>query len=179
MLVARALSLALSSLSCLICNAHTPCVPSSAKSICWLSRTFLKLFFTKHFVVVLPPQNLPVPPPLDVLQAALAKPLASCFMHAVALVRAFCFCFSFSFSKPTLYTFITLAFMGVSVCVSVFGAYVCIISAAIRAASSLCFLLSFHFARLPFHVSFSCSCFTSSTLYTVFSVFFFVWLAAL
>lgn len=59
LLVARALSLALSSLSCLICNAHTPCVPSSAKSICWLARTFLKLFFTKHFVVV-PPQNLPL-----------------------------------------------------------------------------------------------------------------------
>lgn len=47
------LLVARSSLSCLIWSTHTPCVPSS-KSICcccWCAHTFLKLFFTKHFVV--------------------------------------------------------------------------------------------------------------------------------
>lgn len=81
---------ALSSLSCLIRNAHTPCVPSLSKSICWRARTFLKLFFTKHFVVVLRP-----PPPLCLLLsclAALAKPLASCF-HARCRAVSFHFYF--------------------------------------------------------------------------------------
>lgn len=86
---------ALSSLSCLIRNAHTPCVPSLSKSICWRARTFLKLFFTKHFVVVLRPPHTTHPPPLCLLLsclAALAKPLASCF-HARCRAVSFHFYF--------------------------------------------------------------------------------------
>lgn len=169
------LLVARSSLSCLIWSTHTPCVPSS-KSICCCcccAHTFLKLFFTKHFVVA--PRS---PSPSLSLRCFCWQPWPSLW-HLVSceLSLSLFLCLSPSpfLSQPFTHSLHGLLWLRLCVCACVFGAYVCIISAAIRAASAYtscspsCLLLFFFLclcsASLPFHVSFSCFYFSSLSLF--------------
>lgn len=134
------LLVARSSLSCLIWSTHTPCVPSS-KSICcccWCAHTFLKLFFTKHFVVA------PRSPSLS-LRCFWWEPWPSLW-HLVSceLSLSLFFCLSFSLSKPTLYTFITRAFMTAFVCVCIWR--LCVYN---QRSYSRCLRLHFLFSFVP------------------------------
>lgn len=136
------LLVARSSLSCLIWSTHTPCVPSS-KSICcccWCAHTFLKLFFTKHFVVA--PRF-----PSFSLRCFCWEPWPSLW-HLVSyeLSLSFFFCLSFSLSKPTLYTFITRAFMTAFVCVCVCIWRLCVYN---QRSYSRCLRLHFLFYFVP------------------------------
>lgn len=118
-----------------------------------------------HFLNCFSPNTLWFSSSSLLCQAALAKPLASCFMRAVALSPSslsLSLPLPVSLSKPTLYTFITRAFMAVLVCVCVCIWRLCVYNQRSYSRSLRFYFLfsffasSFAFARLPFHVSFSC-----------------------